>query len=138
MIVLDTNVVSELMRPSPAPEVLRWVEDQPVADIVTTVVTLAEIDYGIARLPHGQRRTELESAWALLADTWSEQILPFDRAAARRYGPLVAARDGRGRPIDVLDAQIACITLAASATLATRNVADFEETGVRVVNPWSG
>lgn len=137
MIVLDTNVVSELMRPAPANAVVGWLRSQQVRGLRTTAVTVAEVGYGIERLPEGRRREQLQSAAAELFARFADQILAFDASAAGRYGELVAARDRAGRPIDGFDAQIAAICLVGDLTLATRNTRDFDDTGIAVVDPWS-
>src|ERR1700740_1237551 len=107
MIVLDTNVVSEVMRPSPSTRVLGWLRGQTEDDLYTTAITLAEIKYGIARLPEGRRKQLLgETADDVFAE-FARQVLPFDHRAASHYGTIVAEREEAGRPIDGFDAQIA-------------------------------
>lgn len=137
MIVVDTNVLSELMRPSPEPSVRQWAFGQPAADLVTTAVSMAEILYGLARLPGGQRRDDLQVAATQVFTAFANQILPFDAVAARHYAAIVERRDRLGRPIDGFDAQIAAIAASHGAAVATRNVRDFEHTGVDLVDPWS-
>ena len=137
MIVLDTNVVSELMRPEPDRLVLRWLEQQPHPGLNTTAVSVAEIHYGICRLPAGRRRDQLAVAAEDIFRGFAWQILPFSHSAALEYGALVAGRERAGRPISALDAQIAAICLAAGCALATRNAADFADTGVEVLDPWT-
>ncbi|MFG1678122.1 type II toxin-antitoxin system VapC family toxin [Micromonospora sp. NPDC049282] len=136
MIVLDTNVVSELMRAEPAPVVLAWLRQNSGTGLHTTAVTVAEIRYGIARLPDGQRRDSLQQAANEIFAAFPRQVLPFDLAAAGAYADVVAGRDRLGRPIDGFDAQIAAICRAQVATLATRNSKDFADTGIEVVDPW--
>lgn len=136
MIVLDTNVVSELMRPSPAPEVVGWVRRQATDELRTTAISVAEIAYGIERLPDGRRRQLLRRTADEVFENFDEQVLPFDNPAALRYGQIVSARERIGRPIDGFDAQIAAICRAHGAALATRNGNDFEHTGVAVLDPW--
>lgn len=137
MFVLDTNVVSELMRPAPAASVVAWVSAQPLPILYTTSVTQAEILYGLRLLPDGRRRVRLESAAEqMFAEDFADRILPFDRRAAIHYARVAAERRRRGAPISQFDAQIAAITLAAGATLATANVRDFDNCGVKLVNPW--
>lgn len=134
MIVIDTNVVSEMMRDHPSPVVLAWAE--AAGRLHATAITLAEIDYGIARLPSGRRRDRLAAtATGVFAD-FEEVILPFDAPAARRYGDIVVGRERAGRSITTADAQIAAICANRNATLATRNIEDFEATGVSLINPW--
>jgi toxin FitB len=136
MIIIDTNVVSELMRRSPAEVVRDWVQAQAGRDVYTTAVTVAEIRYGIERLPTGRRQATLRAAAVEIFSTFEDKILPFDAAAAEQYALLVNARDKMGRPIDGFDGQIAGICRSHGSDLATRNVADFEHTGVTVINPW--
>ena len=137
MIILDTNVVSELIRARPDPRVRAWVNSLPSTQIATTAVTAAELHYGVARLPPGQRRQQLAVAVsALLNDALRGRVVAFDERAARRYADVVTGREHAGRPIAVPDAQIAAICRELGAVLATRNVKDFEETGVELVDPW--
>lgn len=136
MIVVDTNVASELMRPSPSETVRAWVRDQRAQDLCTTAITVAEIGYGIERLPGGRRKEALRAAVAEVFGMFEDQVLPFDTPAAEEYGLVVSHRDALGLPIEGFDAQIAAICRARGAALATRNVADFRETGVEVINPW--
>ena len=138
MLVLDTNVVSELMREHPNPEVLRWVDDQPTGNLFVTSVTEAEVRTGIAILPEGDRRRGLAAAAErLFSVLFSERILPFDSDAARTYAILAAKRRVAGRPISQADCQIAAIARCRGASVVTRNVPDFEESGFAVINPWS-
>lgn len=137
MILLDTNVVSELMRPEPAAAVLAWLRAQSLRDLATTAVTAAEIRYGLARLPEGRRRWELEERFRLfLLRGFDRRILPFDAAASELYGEIVAGREREGVPIQVLDAQIAAIARCRGAVVATRDTAGFAGCGVEVLNPW--
>jgi toxin FitB len=136
MIIVDTNVASELMRPSPAQAVLDWVRSQEARELCTTAITVAEILYGIERLPEGRRKEVLRSAAAEIFEVFAEQVLPFDTAAAQQYALVVTQRDGLGLPIGGFDAQIAAICRAQRAALATRNLADFRKTGIDVINPW--
>lgn len=138
MIVLDTNVVSELMRRGPDPDVVRWVDRFPAEDVAITAVTAAELMYGVARLPRGRRRGELATkVHALLTEDFRDQIFPFDAPAATHYAEIVADRESLGRPISMADAQIAAICRSYRGSLATRNVDDFADTGIDVVNPWN-
>lgn len=138
MIVLDTNVVSELMKSEPSAAVLAWVGNRDRLELHTTSVTQAEILDGVLQLPAGRRRRAVEgAAAAMFQEDFAGRILPFDSRAARAYADLVAERRGRGRPISQFDAQIAAIARTADGTLATRNVKDFEHCGIRVVNPWA-
>lgn len=137
MILLDTNVVSELMRLEPAAGVVDWVNRQPGDEVWITAVTLAELLYGIGRLPVGNRRTvlavELET---MIADDLDHRVAAFDETAAAHYADIVVGRERAGRPISTADAQIAAIGRSHGAILATRNVDDFSGTGVTIVNPW--
>jgi predicted nucleic acid-binding protein len=136
MIIIDTNVISELMRPTPAPAVLAWLGRQADSDLYTTAITLAEIRYGIGRLPAGRRQEELLRAADEAFGAFPEQVLPFDAVAAHEYADLVAARERAGNPIDGFDGQIAAICRAHDALLATRNTRDFEQVGVALTDPW--
>ena len=137
MIVLDTNVVSELMRQVPDDAVVRWVDRYPVDEVFITAVTAAELVYGVARLPAGRRKTVLAAKVSeLLAEDFQDQILPFDDAAAEYYGEIAAACEGLGRPISMADAQIAATCRRFAACLATRNGKDFVDTGLMLLNPW--
>jgi len=137
VIVLDTNVISELTRNTPEPGVISWLDSLQAAEVATTAITAAELLYGVARLPGGRRKTELaEAVHELLSDDFRGRVLAFDDRAAPRYADIVSGRDQLGRPIGVADAQIAAICLVLDAALATRNTADFEETGIELINPW--
>lgn len=136
MIVLDTNVVSELMRPAPSPAVVAWVRSHDQARLSTTAITLAEVRHGIERLPAGRRRDALRAAADEVFSTFTEHVLPFDAAAATAYAGIVGARERAGRPVDGFDAQIAAICRTHDATLATRDSGGFSGTGVDVVDPW--
>lgn len=139
MFVLDTNVVSELMKPAPHAAVLHWVQGQPLEQLAVTSVTVAEILYGLDRLPEGQRRAGLASQFhAFLSRGFTQRVLPFDLRAAEAYAPLKGARDRAGRPLNGYDAMIGAIARINGAGVVTRNVADFTECGVAVVNPWGG
>ncbi len=138
MLVLDTNVVSELMRERPNPDVLRWVDNQLTDNLFVTSVTEAEIRTGIAILPEGERQRGLAaSAERLFSVLFSERILPFDSDAARAYAMLAADRRVAGRPISQSDCQIAAIARCRGASVATRDVDDFEGSGIEVINPWT-
>jgi toxin FitB len=137
VIVLDTNVISELTRQAPAPHVISWLDALTAADVATTAITAAELLYGVARMPDGRRKTELAGAvHGLLSDDFQGRVLSFDEPAAQRYADIVTGRERLGRPIGVADAQVAAICRTIDATLATRNTDDFQETGIQLVNPW--
>ena len=137
MIILDTNVLSELARPAPDQTVVGWLSAQPPDQMRLTVITEAELLTGIARMPAGRRKTELANTVAsVLNDEFKDRILPFDRPAAAGYAPIFAARRASGRPISQFDCQIAAIARANEAAVATRNTRDFEDCGIEVINPW--
>ncbi len=138
MIVLDTNVVSELMRPVPNPAVLAWVDAQSDRDLWLCSVVVSELLYGLARLPMGSRRAQLTQAFeAMLGEDFAGRVLAFDLPAAVVYADLVSAREQQGQPLAMADAQIAATCLAHGARLATRNVRDFEGLGLSWLNPWT-
>ena len=137
MIVLDTNVLSELMRRAPNDRVLAWMDATPATELYVSAVTVAEILYGIGRLPAGARKDGLlESAWSMLEGDFARRILPFDAAAAAAYASLVVDRERAGRPITMPDAQIAGICASRGASLATRNLKDFDGLGLHLLDPW--
>jgi predicted nucleic acid-binding protein len=139
MIILDTNVLSELMRPKPAARVVAWVAKQPATEIFTTSITEAEVFYGIELLSKGKRREGLlAAAESMFAEDLAGRVFGFESDAARAFSKIAASRRTLGRPISHADAQIAAIAHVQSAKLATRNVEDFEECGVDVVDPWNG
>ena len=138
MIVLDTNVVSELLRATPEPAVLAWLQQTSSTGLYTTAVTVAEIRYGIARLPEGRRRQTLHQAANEIFAAFPRQVLPFDLAAATAYADVVADRETDGNPISGFDAQIAAICRSQAATLATRNTKDFTGIGLSIIDPWQG
>ena len=136
--LLDTNVVSELLRAAPEPAVLAWFAQQPPETLFVSAVTQAEMMLGARLLPAGKRRTTLEAALrATFDEDFAGRILPFDCAAVPAYVGIVSTRRAAGRPISRFDAQIAAVARQHGAKLATRNVADFEGCGVAVVNRWS-
>jgi toxin FitB len=138
VIVLDTNVVSELMRKAPDERVADWVDQYPAGDVFITAVTAAELQYGVARLPDGQRKAVLTIKVAeLLGEDFQDQILPFGVNATAHYAQIAAEREQAGRPISMADAQIAAICRHYDAELATRNIKDFTDTGVHVHDPWN-
>jgi toxin FitB len=136
-VLLDTNVLSELLRAQPDPAVLAWFAAQDQGQLFVSAVTQAEMLLGAHLLPAGKRRAQLQHALdALFRDDFPGRVLPFDAASAASYAPVVAARHRAGRPISQFDAQIAAIAAAHRAALATRNTADFEGCGVELHNPW--
>ena len=137
MTVLDTNVVSELMKANPAPAVRKWMSHQSPDDLFISTIVMAEILYGIELLPKGKRRDGLlQEAEVVFERDFAGRVLVFDEQAARMFGSIVATRRIQGRPIGIPDGQIAAIARANGATLATRDTGDFEGCGVRLVNPW--
>lgn len=139
MIVLDTNVLSELMRPDPEQAVIAWMDRQDPATLFLTAITVAEILYGIARLPEGKRRSGLrELGVAVLQEDFAGRIISFDETAAECYADVVWERQRSGHPISMADAQIAAICRTLNGvTLATRNSLDFEGIGLDLTNPWT-
>ena len=137
MIVLDTNVVSEWLRPTPSDAVIEWVSRQMPTDLYLSTITEAEMRYGVEILPAGRRRDKLLNAMeAMFREDFAGRILPFDRAAAQAYATIAASRRTTGQPIRHADCQIAAIAHSSDSSVATRNVRDFEDCGVRVINPW--
>ena len=138
MILLDTNVISEMMRKEPAQVVLDWFAKHDASDLFISAVTEAELRTGVAILPDGQRRDRLQLAIdALIDQDFQSRVLPFDSLAAKAYAEIVSQRRTAGRPIAEADCQIAAIARATNAPIATRNVKDFDGCGVRVINPWN-
>lgn len=137
MIVLDTNVLSELTRPAPEPKVLTWLAAQAGDVLFTTAISRGEMVYGARILPAGQRRDKLlGEVKAIFSIDMAGRVLPYDEAAADVHAEIAAHRRGSGRPISQSDAMIAGIVRAHGATLATRNVRDFDGCGVTLVDPW--
>lgn len=137
MILLDTNVISELMKPNPDQSVVNWLDSQFVSTLNICAVTRAEIELGIALLPAGRRRQNISRAAQNVFMRFSGRCLAFDEMAAVEYAQLVAGRSRRGRPITVEDAQIAATALVAGLELATRNIHDFEQIpGLKLIDPW--
>jgi hypothetical protein len=139
MMVLDTNVLSEVVKPKPSETVMRWLGEQDPQNVVTTIITQAEIFYGIELLPAGLRRTGLlAAAEKMFTEEFYGRILPFDDEAARAFAKIGAARVVAGLPISPFDAMIAAIVRSRKAALATRNGRDFERCGIEIINPWDG
>ena len=137
MILLDTNVISEMMRERPEQAVSAWLDKQPEEELWTASVVLAELLSGIDMMPVGRKQKALsEAVEGMIAEDFRGQILDFDLRAARQYGQILAARRKMGRPIREFDAQIAAIAMVYGATLATRNTPHFEHCGIQLVNPW--
>lgn len=139
MFLIDTNVISELMRATPAPSVLNWFSTQAPSTLYLSAVSEAELRTGIAILPVGQRRDGLKAALdATIEEDFEGRILPFDTDAAKTYAEIAAGRRLAGRPIADVDCQIAAIASAAGMPVVTRNTRDFEGCGIDVINPWAG
>jgi predicted nucleic acid-binding protein len=137
MILLDTNVLSELMKPKPVERVVRWIAAQPATSLYTTSITQAEILHGIMLLPSGKRRSAFESAAeAMFKEDFGGRVLPFGSDAAHPYARIAAQRRRAGRPISHFDAQIAAIAQSTGASIATRNATDFDGCGLKVIDPW--
>ncbi len=138
MIILDTNVLSALMRKVPEARVVAWLDRQPVESVWITSITLFEARLGLALHPPGRRRQTLEAAFGrLLNEDLENRVLDFDSAAATEAASLAAARQKDGRPVDMRDTQIAGIALARQGTLATRNVRHFDDLEISIVDPWT-
>ncbi|QVQ53277.1 type II toxin-antitoxin system VapC family toxin [Spiractinospora alimapuensis] len=137
MIVLDTNVISEIFRPNPDERVVTWLGSL-TGEVAVTAVTLAELRAGVGRLPEGKRRSALQMRIEAALQPYRETraILVFDDDAAGHYAEIVVARERAGIPISMADAQIAAMCRSNSATCATRNTKDFTETGIELINPW--
>ena len=136
MIVLDTNVVSALMRPQLNSRVVEWIDVQPDAILWTTSLTILEARAGLLRLPEGRRKSEMTLAFDFIIAALKDRILPFDAPAAEAAAIIASRRLGTGINIDTIDTQIAGICLVRRATLATRNVKDFADLDIPLVNPW--
>lgn len=138
MIVLDTNVLSEILRPKPDSRVLVWFAAQPATSLFTTTLTRAEILYGIRVLPAGRRREKLDAAVnAIFDEDFLDRVLPFDDPAAIAFSEIAAHRKAVGRPMSQMDAMIAAIVRSRGALLATRNTDDFVDCDLSLVDPWA-
>lgn len=137
MILLDTNIISEMMKATPSANVSEWLDQQPVAEVFITTITIAEITYGLQALPNGNRRTVLSDAFdKTVIEAFKHRILSFDEQAAHLYGEIMSRRKSLGQPLSILDGQIAAIARAHRLKLATRNVRDFGECGLELINPF--
>ena len=136
MIVLDTNVLSALMRQTPDAKVIAWLDKQSRTSVWTTSVTMLEIRFGLQIMATGQRRSRLLEAFEALLEKMGHRVAPFDDEAAAQAADLMASRQRKGRPVELRDTMIAGIVSARHATLATRNLVHFEDLSVAVVNPW--
>lgn len=137
MIVVDTNVISEVMRPQPSLQVLNWLNTQDSNQLFITTVTLAEISYGLRVLPEGQRRWHLHSRFEqFIAQAFEERVLDFTASAARAYAEIMGHRKEAGHPMSQPDGQIASIAHVHGFAVATRNIKDFEDCGLELINPF--
>ncbi|MGK7880781.1 MAG: type II toxin-antitoxin system VapC family toxin [Crocosphaera sp.] len=137
MIILDTNVLSELMKSKGSEKVRTWASQYPITTLWTTTITQAEILYGIAILPQGKRHNDLQKAAELMfLKEFAGRVLPFDEKAAIAFADIAFQRRRKGKPISQADAQIAAICYTNKAIIATRNVADFEDCGIQIINPF--
>lgn len=136
MIVVDTNVLSELMRPSPSQRVRGWLGEQRASDLFVTAISIAEILYGIERLADGKRKERFADLARELFTEFEDQVLAFDQRAASVYASIVTFREALGAPINGFDAQIAAICATHNAALATRNTKDFENLDIPLIDPW--
>ena len=135
MIILDTNIISELMRQVPSPSILAWVNQQH--ELVISAITVAEISYGLQALPLGSRRTALESAFEqAINEAFKHRVLSFDQSAAYVYAEIMNHKKQLGQPMSLFDGQIAAIALSKNASLATRNTKDFQNCGLTLINPF--
>ena len=137
MIILDTNVLSALMRQTPDKHVIAWLDLQPRTSIWTTSVTVLEVRFGLQIMPIGRRRSALIQAFEAVLEKISHRVAPFDVASAEQSGDLMASRHKKGRPVELRDTMIAGIVLSHHATLATRNTSHFDDLSLPVINPWT-
>lgn len=137
MILLDTNVVSEVMKAAPSAAVLKWLNDQSSSDLYVSAVTIGEIEYGLRILPGSRRRLRLREKFdQFIAVAFAQRVLAYDETTARIYGEIMGLRKEVGRPMSVPDGQIASIARSHRMSVATRNTRDFEECGVDLLNPF--
>lgn len=137
MILIDTNVVSEVMKATPDDAVVDWLNEQDSGNLYVASVTIGEIEYGLRILPNGRRRDQLRELFArFIAQAFAMRILPYDEIAARVYGDLMGLRKEMGRPLSVPDGQIAAIARVGGYALGTRNIKDFQDCGIELINPF--
>ncbi len=137
MILVDTNVVSEIMKVAPSESVVNWLNSQKSSSLYVSTVTIGEIEYGLRILPSGNRRLQLSERFERFVSlAFAQRILDYDEAAARAYGEVMGHRRELGRPISVPDGQIAAIARSNGFTVATRNISDFEDCGVELIDPF--
>lgn len=139
MIVIDTNVISEVMRAQPSGVVINWLNDQVTESLYISTITIAEIGYGFRALPGGQRRRLLEQKFEqFIAQSFRMRMLGFDELSARAYSELMGYRKEMGRPMSIVDGQIAAIAKVNNYAIATRNIKDFEYVGIELIDPFAG
>lgn len=139
MILLDTNIISEMMKAAPNPNVMNWIDEQEVTQLVISTISIAEISYGLNSLPNGNRRHSLEDAFdKSIKMAFKHRILFFDEASAHQYGKLMGHRKNLGKPLSILDGQIAAIAFTQGAAVATRNIKDFSDCGLDLIDPFEG
>jgi len=137
MILVDTNVISMMMAPSPAKSALNWINDQDTVNLYLSTITIAEIGYGLKIMPDGKRRQRLSDRFNdFVSNGFGQRILNFDEVAAHKYAEVMAHRRSIGRPLSLPDGQIASIARANNFAVATRNIRDFEECGLKLINPF--
>lgn len=137
MIILDTNIVSEMMKTDPSTAVLQWMDQQEAIQLFITTITIAEISYGLHALPDSNRRKYLEDAFnRAIMNAFKHRILPFEESSAHIYGKIMGHRKKLGRPLSIPDGQIASITLSQGFSLATRNIRDFSHCDIDLMNPF--
>lgn len=137
MIIVDTNIVSEVMRTAPAPVVIEWLNRQETLALFLASTSIAEIEYGLAMMPSGKRRNGLRKAFdQFVTEAFEHRILVFDRESAAAYGELMGKRKQKGRPMSVQDGQIIAIAKVHGFAIATRNIKDFKECGIKLINPF--
>jgi len=139
VILIDTNIISEVMKVSPSLQVLEWLNHQDSNELYVSTITIGEIEYGLRILPEGRRRLELKERFErFITEAFTQRIRAFDEPAARAYGDIMGLRKELGRPMSVPGGQIAAIARSGGFSIATRNACDFEECGVDLINPFSG
>jgi predicted nucleic acid-binding protein len=137
MILLDTNVISEVMKTRPEPQVMAWIDSKDPDELATCTIVLAELLSGLDLMPVGSRQRRLrEKAEYMFSALFANRVFDFDVSAARMFGTVLGIRTSMGRPIDDMDALIGATALSNGATLATRNISDFEHCGIPLINPW--
>ena len=137
MILLDTNVILEMMRPEPEPSVMLWLREQALDNLAVSSVTVAEISYGLARLPKGKRKRDLENRFRKFVEMgFGERVMAFDKKSAEIYGEIVFTREKAGKPIEAFDAMIVATAISCEAGIATRDTRGFEGCGIEIINTW--